>query len=229
MSRDRALIYAKFSLVYAQGGMWREAENLQLEVKDFLMQMLGLTYPNTRRIFQALASTKYHLSRLDEAAQLKEAVLDACITSLGRRHQETLLAMKSLGETRTSQGRFKDAKVLQEEALEGLRAIYGEENRAVFETMNDLGNTFAGMYHFDEARKYNTAAVDGLSRQEILGSSHLSKISYSALEAVLTSCRDLRCDGEPCRTRSAYQRKLSQRRSRNDARSARTTQKEIQK
>jgi hypothetical protein len=58
-SPQRALMMAKFSLVYAQNGRWEDAETLQSVVQSFTERVMGFERLNTRRITMALADTCY--------------------------------------------------------------------------------------------------------------------------------------------------------------------------
>jgi hypothetical protein len=71
-TREKAIMYAKFSIVYAENGRWKEAKELQLEIRDFTMQSLGLKHATTRRVTLALAGTMLNLRQIDDATALQE-------------------------------------------------------------------------------------------------------------------------------------------------------------
>jgi tetratricopeptide (TPR) repeat protein len=173
-SREKALMYAKFSIVYAQNGRWEEAKKLQLEVKNFTMQYLGLKHATTRRVTLALAGTMITLSEIDEAAALQEQVLTACIAHLGADHHETLVTKGTLGECRFLQGRTTDAKILHEEAVAGLTKLYGVDHEDTLNAIDHLGQAVLMFWTEDairRARDLHLQAVIGM--QKIHGHDHL--------------------------------------------------------
>ena len=164
---EKALMYAKYSLVYAQNGRWDEAKRLQLAVKDFTMQVFGLEHANTRRIMLALSDTLLHLGQIDDAAALQKQVLDACTIHMGADHHETLVAKCKLGDCRYLQGRFSDAKELQEEAVTALTSHHGLYHEDTLNAIDDLGRTIL-MFYTEEsikrARELHLKAVDGMKK-----------------------------------------------------------------
>ena len=139
-SPQRAMMLAKFSIVYAQNGRWADAEQLQRTVQRFTVAVLGFRMPNTRRITKALAETLWHLGRGDDSAKLLEQLVDACAEYCGPDDRETLVAKHRLGESRWLQGRISDAKRLYEESLSGLEKLYGTNDEDTLTVMDSLGN-----------------------------------------------------------------------------------------
>ena len=174
--RDQALLYAKFSIVFAQNGRWNDAGALQLSVKKYTDTVLGLNHPSTRRITLALALTYWNQGRGDEAADLQDVVLQACITSLGPKSHETLMTMDLLGQTRWQQGRYSEARMLQEHAVDGLVKLKGPKHEDTLSAMGGLGRTIAKFYeNLDEAKRLLRMAFDGMS--EVLGPTHLKTLA----------------------------------------------------
>ncbi|KAL4752595.1 hypothetical protein BDW72DRAFT_211557 [Aspergillus terricola var. indicus] len=162
---ERALRYAKFSIVLAQSGRWKDAKMLQLAVKDYTHRVLGLDHPSTRRITLALAKTYWNQGRGDAAAKLQQAVLQACITSLGPNAHETLMAKDLLGQTRWQEGRYTHARTLQQEAVDGLINLKAIDNEDTLTAMGNLGRTKAKFYeNLDEAKSLLKRASDGMSK-----------------------------------------------------------------
>ena len=182
-NREKALMYAKFSIVYAQNGRWEEAKRLQLAVKDFTMQVFGLQHALTRRITLALAGTMFNLGQSDDAAALQKQVLEACMTYLGTDHHETLVAKCKLGESRYLQGRFSDAKKLQEEAVASLTKLHGLHHEDTLNAIDSLGQTVLMFYTEDSisrARELHQTAISGM--RKVHGHDHLR---------TLTACENL--------------------------------------
>ncbi|KAM5459934.1 hypothetical protein McanCB49686_000970 [Microsporum canis] len=183
--RAQALLYAKFSIVFAQNGRWNDAESLQLAVKHYADSLLGLEHPVTRRITLALALTYWNQGRGDEAADLQDAVLQACITSLGPNSHETLMAMDLLGQARWQQGRYSEARMLQKHAVDGLLKVRGPSHEDTLSAMGNLGRTLAKFYeNLDEAKQLLTEAYDGMSK--ILGPNHLKSLAVKEDIAMVT-------------------------------------------
>lgn len=172
--QGKALQYAKFSLVYSQCGRWDDAEKLQLDVKDFVCNLLGTEHPSAQRILLALSGTYWSQSRVTEAAELQNQVLEACLSSLGEDHQSTLKVMDQLGVSRCWQGRFKDALRLHEKAVEGMTRTLGEDHKDTLIAIDNLGRAHHRYFRYDEARKLHAKAVDGMKR--VLGPTHLDTL-----------------------------------------------------
>jgi tetratricopeptide (TPR) repeat protein len=171
-NREKAIMYAKFSIVYSQNGLWKEAKRLQQAVKDFTFRVLGLEHVMTRAITLALAGTLFNLGKSDDAAVLQEQVLKACIDHLGPEHHETLVAKCTLGDSRYLQGRFSDAKALQEEA--GLKKLHGLLDEDTLHAIDYLGRTVLMFYSEDDikrARELHLTAVEGM--RKVHGRDHL--------------------------------------------------------
>ncbi|KAL4734292.1 hypothetical protein BDV11DRAFT_209523 [Aspergillus similis] len=168
---ERALRYAKFSIVLAQSGRWKDAEKLQLAVKDYMDRVLGLDHPSTRRITLALAQTYWNQGCGDKAAKLQQTVLQACLASLGPNSHETLMAKDLLGHTRWQEGRYTHARTLQQEAVDGLIKLKGIDNEDTLTAMGNLGRTQAKFYeNLNEAKSLLKRALDGMSK--VLGPTH---------------------------------------------------------
>lgn len=95
-NRTDAHMYAKFSMVYAQGGMWTDAEMLQRHVKDFVCSMMGTSHPVAVDIVLALSGSLMNQTRANEAAELQKQALGACIDVHGPEHTKTLMVMNML-------------------------------------------------------------------------------------------------------------------------------------
>ncbi len=149
-SPQRALMLAKFSVIYASNGRFQDAVELQAAVQDFTVKVRGFRDEKTRRITKALADTLWHLGRGDDSAKLMEELIEACMRFCGPDHRETLTAKQKLGDSRWQQGRVNDAKLLYEEALSGLKNLYGEDDEDTLTCMDSLGTSIQ-MYGTDDA------------------------------------------------------------------------------
>ncbi|KAJ5715297.1 uncharacterized protein N7483_012478 [Penicillium malachiteum] len=183
---SQAILYAKFSSVFAQNGRWNYAETLQLQVKEFADSVLGLDQPITRQIALALSSTYWNQGRGDEAADLQEIVLKACLTYLGPQSHETLITMETLGQTRWQQGRYTEAKGLQQKAVEGLIKLRNSKmHEDILSAMGHLGRTLAKFYEdLDEAKCLLEETCECMDA--VLGPTHLKSMEIQEDLAMLT-------------------------------------------
>jgi tetratricopeptide (TPR) repeat protein len=175
LDRDQALRFAKFSVIFAHNGRWKDAEELQLAMKAYTDRVLGPDHRSSRRVTLALAQTYWNQGRGDEAVELQDTVLQACIKWLGPDDYETLIAEELLGETRWQQGRYSDARVLQQHAVNGLTKLKGSGDEDTLTAMGRLGRT--------EAKKHITEAFRGLSN--LLGPKHIKTLSVQEDLALL--------------------------------------------
>ena len=172
--RGQAVRLAKFSRVYGQCGYWDEAEKLQLKVKDFVCEMLGLEHPSAANIMLALSGTYWQLGRGNEAADLQDRVLQICVKSLGKTNHKTLKVMDTLGMSRWLQGRFAEALRLHETAMNGMMKLLGKDHEDTLKATDNLGRVHNKYFRYEEARKLHSTAVAGLKR--VLGLAHLDTL-----------------------------------------------------
>ncbi|KAF2197372.1 hypothetical protein GQ43DRAFT_484192 [Delitschia confertaspora ATCC 74209] len=173
LNPERALMYAKFSLVYAHCGYWPHAEAVQSEVKEFLHRLLGPTNEKTRRITLALSVTYWNMGRGPEAERLQREVLDACVKSFGEGHVETLRVKDLVGQTLWQQGRLTEAMKFQVEAFHGLQRTLGQDHEDTLNAMDYLARTTARFWekeHMMEAYTLHSRAVKGM--EGIHGADH---------------------------------------------------------
>jgi tetratricopeptide (TPR) repeat protein len=161
-SRERALMFAKFSVVYAEHARWEDARDLQIMVKDFTMKYLGIGHASTRRISLFLAETYIHLSQPDLAEELQVKVVNACVSK-----HDKLIAQQRLAESRRLQGFLTHSRELLEEAVDGLTELLGETHEDTLNAVDFLGRTLV-MYHDDKlytvARTLHRKAYDGIRK-----------------------------------------------------------------
>lgn len=165
MTPARALMYAKFSIVYSHCGHWNHAEQLQSEVKSYTEKFLGSGNEKTRRITIALAGTYWNMGRGADAERLQRAVLNTCLISLGPEHLDTLRAKDMLGQTLWQRGRYKEAKELQEDALRGLRKMLGSKHEDYLNALDNFARTVASFREdnlLEDAYRMHSDAIKGM-------------------------------------------------------------------
>ena len=168
--RTQAIESAKFSLIYVQNGYFNEAEELQVQTRDFVCARLGMEHFLARRATSFLATTYGLQMRSNKAAQLQEEVFQACKTYLGPKHPETLKAMNILGASRRFQGRFLEGRVLLEEAIVLMTDTLGPEHEDTLQAMDDLGRLMWMYLDYPKARELHGKAVKGM--EKVLGPLH---------------------------------------------------------
>ncbi|KAF4448457.1 tetratricopeptide repeat domain-containing [Fusarium albosuccineum] len=164
---DKVRMYAKFSLIYAKCGYWKEAEELLKEVTGFLCRYLGPQHKRSRQALLFLSTVYWHLGRSSDAAMIQSSVLQTCVSHLGRSHPDTLRAMAELGRTRWQQGQYTVARDLQEEVLRELLLRLPHDSADVLEAKNNLGLTvlkFWKRHHFEQAVRLHSEAVEGMAK-----------------------------------------------------------------
>ena len=171
---QRAIMSAKFSLVYAHNGYFAQAAELLSSVRDYLAKMLGPGHERTRRVCLFLAEIYWNMSRGMDAERLQRSVLDICLTSLGPKHLDTLRVKNKLGQTLWQQGRYSEARELQEEAFQGLDRLLGRYNEDTLNAMDNLAGTIAKFWereHLEQAYAMHKRAINGM--EKVLGPTHL--------------------------------------------------------
>ena len=170
IDRAKGLQYAKFSRVYSECGRFQDAEKLQVKVKDYLIEMLGLEDERTTLIMLALSGTYWQLTRINEAKALLNQALEICNKSLGPDHHRTLKVMDELGRCQCFRGRFKEALELHQNALSGMKRILPPDHTDIFLAMDNLGVVNHRYFRYTESKELHTQAVVGLTKS--LGSTH---------------------------------------------------------
>ncbi|KAK4242331.1 hypothetical protein C8A03DRAFT_40299 [Achaetomium macrosporum] len=140
--RDKLVMYAKFSLIYAKCGHWESGQRLMKEVWDALHRYLGPEHKRTRQAAFFLSIIYWNMVRATDAASLQSSLLETCTKHLGASHIDTLRVMK---------------KVLRQPP----------EHPDVLEAMDNMGLTVAKFWetrHFEEAFQLHSRAAAGMSR-----------------------------------------------------------------
>jgi len=161
-SRTRMLQDAKFSMVYAECGMWQESQELMLGVDKYLAHTIGLDDPISIRVRGFLSDTYWWLDKADEAVRLQEELLAACRKSLGNEHVDTLGVKDRLGSSFWQQGRFHRARELAQQAVDGFREAYPSGHVDRSRALTNLGRCVGKTADFDQAVDLHLEALRGL-------------------------------------------------------------------
>lgn len=171
-SKQLALELGKFSLVYFANGFYAQAEELQLQVQDFVCSRLGMDSEMAWRITLALSATYFHRSKTNQAAELQAQVVDSCKRTLGSDNPQTLKFMDILGASRCFQGRFQESRALHEKAIEGMTKALGPDHEDTLLAVDNLGRVMWRYFEYDLAHSLHARAFEGLSKAKALGPTH---------------------------------------------------------
>ncbi len=174
LDRAQLMQLVKFSLVYSQCGLLKEAEQLQVQVAEFAIRRLGMENTATMDIMLLLSSTYWQMARGEEAADLQQRVLEACINLRGKDDLKTLKIMDAYGSSRWQQGRVSEARKIHETAVKGLTKVLGDSHVDTLRAMGNLGRAVGKDFRFTAAIKIHLKVVAGLRSK--LGPSHLDTI-----------------------------------------------------
>jgi len=174
-NRSQILQLAKVGFVYAQCGLWQDAENLLTIVYELLSKIRGMQDPMTIRVSLFLAIIYRQLDKLKDAAALQDQVLEACIAMWGEDDLQTLEVADALGVTRWQQGRFSEAGKLHERAFKGFAKVKGLHDPDTLRAKGNIGRILTKNCEYDEAIEVHSATVNGLKQQ--LGPSHQDTLS----------------------------------------------------
>ncbi|KAF2110266.1 hypothetical protein BDV96DRAFT_501211 [Lophiotrema nucula] len=161
LARSQVAQRAKFSLVYAQNGYWKDALALQKDVAEFLYMSLGKDHPVTVRLSLLMADMHWAMSEPDNASMILEDLLHHVRASNGEDHEDTARVLDKLGATRWMQGRFKDARDLHRDVLAKFTKLYGTQHP---ETLKAMSNLDHGKMHTDTLMVMDNLAMTYFDR-----------------------------------------------------------------
>ncbi|KAL4744583.1 hypothetical protein BDW72DRAFT_81009 [Aspergillus terricola var. indicus] len=156
--------------VYLQQGLWKEAEELNMQVLEIHKQVLGPEHPDTLTSMNNLASTYRRQGRWRKAEELDVHVLENFKQVLGPEHPDTLRSMGNLASTYWQQGRWKEAEELNMQLLEMRKQVLGPEHPDTLTSMNNLASTYQGQGEWKEAEELDIQALE--MRKRVLGPEH---------------------------------------------------------
>ena len=167
-SLDRARLQrdAKFSLAYAESGMFQQSQDLMLVIDRYLVNAIGLANPVSVRARLFLAETYWWLGDATEAARLQKELLDACETGLGEEHPDTLRASDKLGASFWQLGKYHEGRKFAQKAVDGFKKLYISGHVETSQALTNLGRCFGKLGDFDRAVQLHEDALRGLEMAE---------------------------------------------------------------
>jgi tetratricopeptide (TPR) repeat protein len=170
--RLQAIEYAKFSLVYLHCGYWAKAEELQVQVKDFVFSRLGADSEPGIRIALLLSTVYAIQTRNNEARILQYQVLESAQSLFGPKHPTTLQIMDTLGATCLLCTRLREAHRLHQEVFENLSKLegIGPDHESTWTALVNLAKVKLRYFDNEGAIKLQSQAYKGFLK--LLGPTH---------------------------------------------------------
>ncbi|KAJ5752058.1 Tetratricopeptide-like helical [Penicillium odoratum] len=170
--RLQAIEYAKFSLVYLHCGYWAKAEELQVQVKDFVFSRLGADSEPGIRIALLLSTVYAIQTRNNEARILQYEVLESAKSLFGPKHPTTLQIMDTLGATCLLCTRLHEAHLLHQEAFENLAQLegIGPDHELTWTALANLAKVKLRYFDNEGAIKLQSQVYEGFLK--LLGPKH---------------------------------------------------------
>ena len=81
--------FAKFAIVYAENGQWKEASELLTTVDEFLTTNLGVRHSTTIKSRLFLSETYFWQAKEAKAIEIQQGLLQACMRSRGEEDLDT--------------------------------------------------------------------------------------------------------------------------------------------
>jgi len=169
--------------VYANLGLFREAEPILEQSVETRRRLLGEEHPDTLAAMGALAFPYVELGRIAEAEKLYARILAVNSRLHGADHPDSLSAMSGLAEVHRRQGRYAEAEKLAREVLEGRRRALGDEHQDTLSSMNHLASVYVQQRRYADAEALYRPAVESLRR--ILGDDHPTTLATASNLAII--------------------------------------------
>ena len=167
--------YTKFGLVYHESGYWQDAEQLNVQVMDTNLRVLGTEHPSTLTSMGNLASTYQNQGRWKAAEELKVQVMETEKRVLGAEHPSTLTSMQNLASTYSDQGKWKEAEELEIQVMETSLRVLGAEHPDILTSMGNLASTYQDQGRWKEAEELEIQVME--TRKRVLGPEHPSTLT----------------------------------------------------
>jgi tetratricopeptide (TPR) repeat protein len=165
-----AYVQSVVGQVYFEEGLWKEAEELQVQAMETRKRVLGEEHPDTLTSMANLASTYWNQGRWTEAEKLDVQVMETRKRVLGEEHPSMLTSIANLASTYRNQGRWTEAEKLFVQVMETSLRMLGEEHPDTLVSMANLASTYQSQGRWTEAERLQVQAVG--TRKRVLGEGH---------------------------------------------------------
>lgn len=143
---------------YFQQGLYKEGEELELQVLAGRKKILGDDHLDTLRVMGDLASTYATQGRFKEVEHLGLEVLAGRKKVLGDDHLDTLSAVGNLASTYYNQGRLKEAEDLDLQVVASSKKILGDDHPDTLRARETLASAYRKQGCQEEAEKLYASA-----------------------------------------------------------------------
>jgi tetratricopeptide (TPR) repeat protein len=154
---------------YRNQGRWK-AEELDVQVMETNLRVLGAEHPDTLASMANLASTFWNQGRWKEAEELFVQVMETSLRVLGAEHPDTLTSMANLASTYRNQGRWKEAEELDVQVMETNLRVLRAEHPDTLTSIANLASTFWNQGRWKEAEELDVQVME--TRKRVLGDEH---------------------------------------------------------
>ncbi|KAK9856554.1 hypothetical protein MYU51_000259 [Penicillium brevicompactum] len=168
---------AKFSLVYLECGYWSKAEELQLQVKDFVFAQMGPESEPGIAIALLLSNVYAIQTRVNEARELQCEVLGYAKNFYGPKHPATLNIMGTLGATCNMGSRLREANQLHQEVIDTISTMegIGPNHESTWTAVENLAKVKLRYLDHEAAIHLQSSAYQGFLN--LLGPKHLKTLN----------------------------------------------------
>ena len=141
---DSLVAMTNLASTYQEQGKWKEAEDLQVIVKEMRKKVLGAKHPDSLKAIASLASTFQKQHKWKDAEDLQVIVVETSKQMLGTEHPDSLIAMDKLPSTFHAQGRQKAVEELQ---VVPRKQVLGTEHPDTLKAITDFTSTYMQGQH----------------------------------------------------------------------------------
>jgi non-specific serine/threonine protein kinase/serine/threonine-protein kinase len=156
--------------VYANLGLYPQAQSLLADAVEIRRRALGPQNPDTLASMSSLSGTLRDLGHFAEAEKLQRETLDLQRRVLGPEHPDTLGSMSQLAYILYDEARYSEAEKLGRQALDIQRRVLGPEDQNTLWSMAIVASIYFDEGRLIEAEKLYHEALD--IRRRILGPDH---------------------------------------------------------
>jgi tetratricopeptide (TPR) repeat protein len=169
---------ANLATAYESQGLWKEAEELFMQVIEARQSFLGAKHPDTLTSMNNLAMIYTNQGRWNKAENLEVQVMEARKRVLGVEHPSTLTSMGNLASIYRNQGRWKEAEELEVQATKTFERVLGVDHLSTLTSMANLASTFWNQGRWKEAEELEVQVME--TRKRVLGQEHPSTLTSVA-------------------------------------------------
>jgi len=187
------------AILYADMGLYPQAEQLMLECLETSRRLLGATHCETIGSELALGQLYCHIERFAEAEALFDHCYQARCSSLGPQHPDAVSVLNELAMAIEAKGEVDRAASLYRSCLSCLEGLYGFDNVSALAAAYNLAELLHGKGDYEQAEMLYLRCL--ASYERLLGPQHRSTINTTYFLAELYSCQDRRYEAIPLRRR----------------------------